>query len=247
MNTLPNSVGATNQAILAALSQNWQVALTHNQTILLENPNDIDALNRITYAYIQMAEYKKARTYGLRVIALDKYNAIALKNLQKIKLRQSVKKKPDSSNMLYGKGSISPALFLEEPGRTKLVSLVNVAPKNILCTLSIGDHVSLVIKKRQIEARTGGKIYLGAFPDDLGFRLRRLVKYGNQYEAYIKSVGKNSIIVFIKEVKRSKRFRNQPTFPVTNEIAFPSFTTYPPFSISEEDRLSLTEDEDHEE
>jgi len=49
-------------------------------------------------------------------------------------------------------------------------------------------------------------------PDDVAFRLLRLIKAGNNYSVCIKSVTKNGISVFIREIKRGKKYYSQPSF-----------------------------------
>lgn len=210
------------QAIHSALSENWDEAVKLNLEILSKSPEDIEALNRLGFAYLRCGNIKKAREAYEKVISLDHYNAIALKNLQKAKV-QGGSKTIRGSSKSSGTKVVSPAFFLEEPGKTKIVTLVNVAPSRILFSLSIGESVSLVSKKHTVELRGRKGVYLGALPDDLGFRLRRLILSGNRYIAYVKSVGKNSLTIFIKEVKRGRRFKNQPTFPINGDLPIYSF------------------------
>ena len=49
-------------------------------------------------------------------------------------------------------------------------------------------------------------------PDDTAHLLTRLIKGGNKYELFIKSVRVNALSVLIRETFRSKRFKNQPSF-----------------------------------
>lgn len=226
------------QAIHAALSQNWDDAVNQNLMILSVDPNDLEALNRLAYAYIQLGSFTRARSICRKVLALDRYNAIASKNLQKIKLHT-----PTKAALV----KISPSLFLEEPGRTKMVSLINVAPSRTLYSLSIGEPVVFIIKRHTLEVRSAKKVYLGVLPDDLGFRLRRLILSGNRYEVFVKSIGKNSLSIFIKEIKRSKRFKNQPTFPANGDMPIYSFVRRD-LSVDEELSTGETgEDEDSDE
>ena len=199
------------QAINAALSYNWENAISINEKIIEENENDIDALNRLAYAYIQIGKIEKAKKNYRKVLSLDQYNFIAQKNLNRINsMPKGSKVFPQSCKNI----NLSPSLFIEEPGKTKTVSLTHIAPASIISKLHIGETVMLRAKKHSIEVRDQSKNYLGAIPDDIAFRLIRFLKAGNSYLINIKNVQKNCLAVFIREIKRGKRFLNQPTFLV---------------------------------
>lgn len=197
-------------AIQAALTHNWEQAINVNKIILKENENDIGALSRLAYAYLQVGKIKEAKRIYHKILTLDHYNTIAQKNLDKINsLPKRFKVNPAVQNKTNG---LTPNLFLEEPGKTKTVTLTNIAPTSIISKLSVGDTVMFFPKKHSIEVRDLHKVYLGALPDDIAFRLLRFIKAGNCYHVCIKNVIKNSISVFIKETKRGKKFVSQPSF-----------------------------------
>ena len=50
----------TSQAISAALAQKWDEAVDINIKILQQNKNDIDAYNRLAYAYTHLGEIEKS-------------------------------------------------------------------------------------------------------------------------------------------------------------------------------------------
>ena len=112
------------KAISSALSGFWKEAREINKKILRETPKDIDALNRLARAYAELGEITKARSTAEKVLKIDPFNTIAEKSLRKWKGF----KKGETQ-----KGSILPAqLFLEEAGRTKIVSLLNIADEKVL-------------------------------------------------------------------------------------------------------------------
>jgi hypothetical protein len=199
----------TTQAINAALVNNWDKAIEANLTILKENANDIAALNRLAWAYKESGRLKLALDTYCKVLKIDRFNPIALKNLKLIE--DSPKKAhlcQKNNNHPY-----EPEMFLEEPGKTKVVRLVNLAPASILFSLSPGYPVNLEIKRRTVTVVNDQGTYLGALPDDLSCKLIRLIKGGNQYAVVVRTVAKNGLDVFIRERCRSQRFKNQPTFP----------------------------------
>ncbi len=195
------------QAISAALKSSWLEAITANNQLLEENPLDIEALNRLAHAYKQAGEIKKAQTAYRKVLKLDRFNPIATKNLWLLeRLPKNLKNFSDCPGNFAQK-------FLEEPGKTKVVNLINLAPLRTILSLSYGSPVNLFIKRRTVTVVSLTGTYLGALPDDLSTKLIRLLKGGNRYEAFVKSVGKNSLTVFLRELFRSSRFKTSPTFP----------------------------------
>lgn len=196
-------------AIQAALAQDWKAAIRINVALLKTNKNNISLLNRLGFAYLQSGELTQAKKTFLKVLRLDSYNQIAAKNLKKLGL---VRQK---DIIKVKRNQVTPMSFLEEPGKTKIIDCVNTATLAALSTVSPGEEVELKARNHVVEVRNSRHVYLGALPDDLSFRLIKFLAVGNTYQALIKSVGKNSLIVFLRETSRGKRFANQPSFSTT--------------------------------
>lgn len=195
------------QAIDAALLHNWEMAISLNEDILRDNPNDLDTLNRLGFAFLKSGNIKKAKLTFQQVKTIDPYNQIALRNLSKIELMK------DGTAPDCGNGTaISPLEFLEDPGKTKIALCVNIAPSNILSIVTSGQEVYLKPKNHCIEIRDYEQRYLGALPDDLSFKLLKLLEGKNAYRVFVKNVGKNMLSVIVREISRGKKFSNQPSF-----------------------------------
>lgn len=205
----PAVPGLDNEAIEKALHQDWKEAIRINVEIIKADENNIDALNRLAFAYFKTGDVAHAKRAYQKVLKLDGYNQIAIKNLKKL---TSAKRKDGQPEVT---GKLSPLMFLEEPGKTKIVPLVNIAPERTLAALSTGQEVFLKEKRHAVEVRDAQNVYLGALPDDLSFKLTKFIAGGNKYHVVIKSMGKNQLIVFIRELSRSKRFASQPSFVST--------------------------------
>ncbi len=198
----------SSQAIKAALEARWEDAITLNSQIIEIAPKDIDSLNRLAHAYFEMNDLTKSEQFYKTVLEIDSYNPIAQKN---IKIVQSCKKSGHSFNQ-SNKTIVSPLMFLYEPGKTKLVSLLKVAEPQRLSSIYCGMPLQIVPKNRGISIMNSEGKYLGVLPDDVAFQLVRFIKGGNKYVAYAKSVKVNGLIILIRETLRSKKFRNQPSF-----------------------------------
>lgn len=210
MDDSPQPQNLYQQAIDAALDSRWEDALKINKKIIKLEPQNIDALNRQAKAYLELGKPNLAKKYYAEVLKFDPYNPIALKNL---KIMKSFKSNGNGQiPSCNGKERLSPSLFLQEPGKTKIVNLLKVAEPQKLSQASCGMKVQMAIKNRKITIVDLNENYLGVLPDDICHHLLRLSKGGNKYELFVKAIRVNSLSVIIKETFRSKRFKNQPSF-----------------------------------
>lgn len=208
MDASPQPASLSLQAIDAALNSQWEEAISLNKKIISLEPQNIDALNRQARAYMELGKPNLAKKFYSEVIRIDPYNPIAIKNLKIMKSFKSKKQCLPSC----GISRLSASLFLQEPGKTKMVNLLKVAEPQKLSHTFCGMKVEMAIKNRKITVIDQSGNYLGVLPDDMSHHLLRLSKGGNKYELFIKSVRVNSLTVIIKEIFRSKKFKNQPSF-----------------------------------
>jgi|SRR3989344_4818434 len=202
----------TRVAIMAAAGLNWEEAVKINQKILKIADSSVETLNRLAKAFISLGETQKAQKYYKKALDLDPYNIIAKRNLEKItKANGNSKNKSTNGHAQKPQANLS-TLFLFEPGKTKIINLINLAPPQILATISCGDEVSLNPKKHSIAVTSSDGIYLGALPDDLAHKLIFYIDGGNKYEAYVKCTTTKMLSIFIKEVYKGAKFTNQPSF-----------------------------------
>lgn len=193
-------------AIFNALENHWADAIKINQKILTVDKNNIQALNRLAQALFRLGHFQKAQNTYKKVLEIDPVNIIARRNLERL----------TKSNGNGGANGHTPAnlasVFLFEPGKTKLLNLLNLAPPQILATLNCGDQLVINPKRHAITIATPDGTYLGALPDDLAHRLINFITEGNKYEVYVKCVTTKILTVIIKEVQRSPKYANQPSF-----------------------------------
>lgn len=210
-------------AIDAALCGSWGKALQLNEEILKENPKDIDALNRLGRAYAELGNVQKARENVTKVLKIDPFNSIAQKALDRWK-GVKIGSVPMS-------GPISSQMFLEEPGKTKIVSLLHLGSQNRMAESNAGDEVKFNCRSHRVSVLSLSGKYIGRLPDDLSARIRKLDNLGYEYKAFIKSVDKTEIKILIRETKRPTKLSDIPSFPA-EKLHYISFT--PPELIREE-------------
>lgn len=198
-------------AIQKAFQGDWTEAILLNKQLLKNNPNDIETLNRLALAFTVIGKIKEAKSAYQKVLALDDQNPIALKNVKRLTSfnKTGGKQKKEITPLLTEDVS---EMFLEENGKTKVIELVNVAEPKVISHLMTGESVILHIKRLKIFVLDIHKKYIGMLPDDIGKRLIKFIKGGNIYKTCVKAVKNHRVTIFIKEVKRTSRFKNQPSF-----------------------------------
>lgn len=222
------------KAVRLALNCKWEDAIEVNKEILEADKDDTDALNRLARAYAETGQNKKAKEICKKVLLIDPFNQIANKALVRYK-------KAKKNSKTLADRYATPATFLEEAGKTKIVSLLNVGDKKIVSSLDAGDEVSITTHSHRVCITTNDGKYLGRLPDDLSARLKTLVKGGNTYDIYVKSIEKDSIKVFIKETSRGKDFENTPSFPA-EKLDYISYA--PPELVNKQKPEIITSDEE---
>jgi tetratricopeptide (TPR) repeat protein len=189
-------------AIQAAKTQNWEKAVEYNQTLIEEDPKDVGAWNRLGIAYLQQQHKNKARDAFQQVLEIDRSNPIAKRNLDRI-----------AHNQPFNLPTFSNTQFIDEPGKTKTTALHRLAGKQAFTQLTIGSECELKPKNRYISVESAGT-YIGALPEDISFRLTKLMSGGNTYSCWIRSIDDKNCSVFLKESFSAPGNRSIPSFPV---------------------------------
>lgn len=224
------------QAINAALAGNWKEAVRINLSILKSAPRDTETLNRLARAYFQIGLKTKASTTYQKVLRIDKFNSIAIKNLELVK------------NSKIDRGAKTPInaqlpVFLEEPGITKTVALMRPSEPKVLAHMHPGDPVKIAPRQHCVSVTNIDGHNLGRLSDDLAARLQTFIKAGSTYSAWVKSVDAANLKIFIREIHRAVSYKDTPPFPLTEKLTYAAFT--PPELIHQEKPdVSSTEDQD---
>lgn len=200
---MQNQLALKKAAIEAAKSADWPQAVTINQDILVHQPQDVEALNRLGLAYLRLGEEKKAKDTFKQVISFDAANIIANKHLNKLKNKEV------TTDIIFDNAND----FIEEPGKSKVITLHRLTDKNRLVSLKVGQVCQLQNKNRYISVVDENGKHVGALPDDISFRLCRLIQAGNEYRTVIYKVNDKQCCVQVKETKRSKKNEQIVSFP----------------------------------
>lgn len=197
-------------AIDSAMDGRWEEAIEPNESIVKIDKKNIEAYLRLGFAYMQINKIKKAKEAYLKALKIQPNNGFVKKNLERIKILDTKKLSYSNTTLL------DPLLFVDIPGKTKTVVLVNCGQKSVLAKLTVGQRVFLVNKKRRVEIRTEGKEYIGCLPDDLSKRLAIFLKNGGIFSVYVKETSLKYTTVLIKEEKKGPKMVRFITFPANS-------------------------------
>ncbi len=222
------------QAIDDAMNGHWNEAIKLNEDIIKIDKKNIEAYLRLGFAYLQTNKIKKAKQYYSQALKIQPNNNFIKKNLERIKILESKK-------LTYlNSPPVDPLLFVDIPGKTKTVSLVNCGPKSVLAKLTVGQKVFLINKKRKVEIRTENKEYAGCLPDDLSKRLAIFIKNGGIFSVYIKETSLKHTVVLIKEEKKGAKMTRFIAFPANSDINLSRLENSSGEEINEEDTEEIS-------
>lgn len=234
------------RAIEEALKGNWHKALGLNEEILALDAKNREALNRLSRAYLELGKLTKALTNYKKVLRLDPYNTIAKKAVERLKSAKLLKKarKTKTGNGINIFSPVATAnLFIEEPGKTKTVTLIHLGDPAVISILDAGEPIKLECHAHRVSALSQNNNYIGRLPDDLSSLLIRLTHDGNEFASFVRSVSPDQVKIFIKETKRAENRKDLPSFPNTEKPGYISFT--PPDLVHEErPDVSATEEQE---
>ncbi len=197
------------QAIALAMQGRWREAVAANKSLIESFPNDVDAYNRLGRACMELGEYSRAKEAYSRALELDPYNTIAKKNLHRLS---------QLGEGIVGSGDVfhrvEPQHFIEETGKTGVVNLYRLAPRETLAKMVAGDRVYLKVDGSSLIIQNGRGEHLGRVKPRYGQRLIKLMKGGNKYTATVINSTEEMMTIIIREVYQDPSQAGQLSFPL---------------------------------
>ncbi len=181
------------EAIALALKGEWEAAVQANQEILGAFPNDVESLNRLGKAFLELGRYNAARGAFANAVNLSPHNTIAKKNLERLDHLEDSSPQPKLSKV------VTPHLLIEESGKSGVTILCKPGDDEVLVKMAAGDGVNLRIVDRSLVIEDCQGHYVGQVEPKLALRLMRLMEAGNRYEAAVISVDRREASIVIWE------------------------------------------------
>jgi len=195
------------EAIDLAMQARWQEAVDVNKEIIESFPEDVDAFNRLGRAHMELGKYAQAKEAYRRSVKLDKYNAIANRNLRRLNdLKESEKTEVETDK-------VEPQQFIEEIGKAGVVALQDLAPKEKRARTVAGDKAVMKVEGSFLVLENSRGEYLGKVDSKHAQRLVRLVLGGNRYSAVVVKSTADGMTVMVRETYQHPSQAGRLSFP----------------------------------
>ena len=201
------------EAVDLALKGEWARAAQINRAILELFPGDVEALNRLAKALIELGSYQEAAAVLDRLREVAPYNGIARKNRARLQQLRDAAASAASATRQSRRAAGAPQLFIGESGKSASTVLRHTPRRVALAMVSPGDPVALRLEHHALNVYAADGQYLGQIDPRLGNRLRRLIEGGNTYAAAITGVHDDEISVIIHETSRHRSLAHVASFP----------------------------------
>ncbi|MFC1920965.1 tetratricopeptide repeat protein [Chloroflexota bacterium] len=196
------------EAILLAMQGRWREAIAANESLLESFPNDVDIYNRLGRAHMELEEYPLAKQYYQQALEIDPYNTIAQKNISR--LSHIGEYTASSGGNSY---AVEPQQFIEEVGKTGVVSLYRLGTPEILAKTVAGNKMNLKTEGSSLIVENVRGEYLGRIEPKHGQRLIKLMQGGNKYTTTIINATEEGVTVIIREVYQDPSQAGRLSFP----------------------------------
>lgn len=202
----------TEKAIQLAMQNKWEEAAEVNRQILEHFPQDVDTLNRLGKALMELGQFAESRDQYAKATKADPSNGIAAKNLVRLtKLAEEAVASPVA--VVPQAQRVDPSVFIEESGKTAVTDLVDRAPFHDIATLTAGDKLALKVEGGIVRLIGPGDVVVGQLEPKVAQRVMRLAAAGNRYSAAITSIDEQHVRIIIREEYRDPSMRSRPSFP----------------------------------
>ena len=198
----------TELAIRQALDSLWAEAIETNRSILNLFPNEPEAYNRLGKAYSELGQYEEARRAYGQTLKYSPNNTIAKRQLDRLAQLQEIPSATHGSAE-----SIDPRLFNEDPGKTGITELLNLAQASILAKVGVGDKAHLHVSGHTLLVRNGAGEDIGQVEPRLANRLIGFMEGGNRYSAGILTIESGLVRIIMREAYQHPSMFGKVSFP----------------------------------
>lgn len=187
------------QAVKQAQEGQWEEAILTNKNILSLFPYEPEVFNRLGKAFSELGQYTEARSSYEQTLKYAPNNTIAKKNLERLALLQDAPVPVAVNHGMNGFERIDPRRFIDEPGKTGVTELINLASSSVLAQVGVGDTVQLYINGHRLLVRNAAGNDIGQIEPRLANRLIDFMEHGNRYAAAILSIENGQLRLIIRE------------------------------------------------
>lgn len=208
------------KAVALALEGKWDEAVVLNKKMLELFPQDVETLNRLGKAYLELGRYSMARGAFGASVAVAPHNTIAKKNLSRLESLPHDTDDEAAPPSATQPTRVMPNLFIEDSGKSGVTVLHKPASATVLAKVAPGDLVDLEAGDRRLAVHTPQGQCLGEVEPKLANRLLRLIREGNRYSGAVVSVQHPRIAVALREVYTHPSLLGIASFPSRGGVSY---------------------------
>lgn len=203
----------TDAAIARALAQDWGKAVEANRAVLQIVPTNIEALNRLAKALLELGDFDEARGVVDTALSVDPANTIARRHRDRLEQAADTPKPTASpsrqakrsrqsrrangvkeADAMYGsqatadsgsstRNVFSSHLLMSEAGKSTVATLIDATDRTAVGHLSSGEALTLRQEGNRLLIHSSRGEPVGRVHPRLAQRILSLMDAGNRYEA----------------------------------------------------------------
>jgi tetratricopeptide (TPR) repeat protein len=200
-----------------AMQARWQEAVEINKEIIGNFPEDVDSYNRLGRAYMELGQYNLSREAYQKTVELDPYNAIANRNIRRLKDMKEMGKTEIETD------KVEPQQFIEEIGKAGVVALEELAQKEKRASTVAGDKAVFKINGSYLVVENSRGEYLGRVEPKHAPRLIRLMLGGNKYSAAVVKSTAEGMTIMVHETFQHPSQVGKLSFPPKGSAEFRAY------------------------
>lgn len=207
----------------SAISGDWQAAAGINRQILEASPRDVEAMNRLGKALVELGNMDEALEVYRQALALDSSNVIAQRNAGRLEQLISAKaaEAPAAIAAHRSGNGVQASVFVEEVGKTFITDLIRPTVDAILTQLAPADEVELHVEDKSVGVYDQHGNRLGQLEPRIAQRIIRLIESGNRYKGYIVALTGLTARVILREIYHDPDSPYPVAFPRQATVAAP--------------------------
>ena len=211
----------TDSAIACALAQDWGRAVQANRAVLRFTPNNIEALNRLAKALLELGELADAREAVDGALLLDPANTIARRNRDRLEHAESAAGVEVATPDTTTRNAYSGHLLMSETGKSTTTTLIDATDRTAVGHLGSGEALTLSNEGNRLLVHSSRGEPVGRVHPRLAKRILSLMKAGNRYEAaFLRDHPNEGVQVIIGEVYQHPSQKGRPSFPPSGASDF---------------------------
>ncbi|MGA7672423.1 MAG: tetratricopeptide repeat protein [Nitrolancea sp.] len=185
-----------------AIDGDWQAAADVNRKILEASARDVEAMNRLGKALMEIGNLDDAIDVYRQALSLDSSNVIAQRNAGRLEQLISAKASDSvAATAAHRSGNAVLAnVFVQEVGKTFMTDLIRPTDDAILTQLAPADEVELQVEDKNVAVYDQHGNKLGQLEPKIAQRMIRLIESGNRFKVYVVALTGMTARIILREV-----------------------------------------------